>query len=63
MTVDEVAAHLADPNVRVFDANGESSYKEGHVKGAAHVTFNAVTPADLPPDKDTTLIFYCKNEH
>lgn len=64
LTVDEVAARLADSGGKTFiyDNNSKESWVDGHVPGARWVDSDHVTAADLPPDKTATLIFYCHNE-
>ena len=61
MSVADVAKHLHDKGVYVFDANGETVYADGHVPGATRIDFDAVTADKLPKDKLAKLIFYCKN--
>ncbi|HVY46763.1 MAG TPA: rhodanese-like domain-containing protein [Minicystis sp.] len=68
MTVDELAAKMTDAKagklkLAVYDANHKDDYAKGHIPGAKWVKFDAVTAADLPPEKDATLVFYCANEH
>jgi 3-mercaptopyruvate sulfurtransferase SseA len=64
LTVQQVADKMAHhENVAIFDANNRPRYERGHVPGARWVAFAAVTAADLPPDHDTQLVFYCANEH
>jgi len=62
LTVDQVEQKLNEGNVFVFDNNSEKTYKNGHLPNAKHVTPSKLTAADLPADKDATLIFYCANE-
>jgi rhodanese-related sulfurtransferase len=61
MDVPEVAKHLNDPTFHVYDANSDKVYAEGHVPHAIHLTFEDVTADKLPQDKQSTLLFYCKN--
>ena len=68
LTVDELAAKMADAKVgklklAVFDNNGLDTWKEGHLPGATWVQYDEIKPTDLPADKDTSLVFYCYNEH
>jgi hypothetical protein len=64
LTVDEVATRMAanDGKTFVYDNNDKARYNESHLPGARWVKFDAVTAADLPPDKTATLIFYCAHE-
>lgn len=68
LTVAQVASHIKDAaagkmKLAVYDNNARSRYDKSHVAGAAWVKFDEVSAADLPADKDTTLVFYCANEH
>jgi rhodanese-related sulfurtransferase len=64
MTVDQVATRIAahDGKTFIFDNNDKERWTKSHVPGAKWVKFNEVTAADLPADKDATLIFYCAHE-
>jgi len=68
LTVDEVEAKLALAKegklaFYAIDNNAKSVFDKGHVPGAKWVDHEHVTAADLPADKDATLVFYCANEH
>lgn len=63
MGVEDVAKILGKPDVYIFDANTESTFKEGHVPGAKFVVYRTYPESDLPKNKEATLIFYCKNRH
>ena len=68
LTVDQVAAKMEQAKsgalkLALVDNNQKDRWAKGHLPGAKWVQFDAVTPADLPADKDTTLVFYCANEH
>jgi rhodanese-related sulfurtransferase len=63
LSVAEVAAKRTDKNFYVYDNNHKSVFDDGHVPGAKWLDSSAVTAADLPADKDATLVFYCANEH
>lgn len=62
LSLDEVETRLSQPGVHVFDANPLEMYERGHLPGAKWVDFDKVSAADLPSDKQATLIFYCANE-
>lgn len=54
--------HLVDEKqVTVIDVNSDERFHQGHVPGARHLNGAEYTEADLPPDKTTTLVFYCSN--
>jgi hypothetical protein len=61
MTVDEVEHRLGQPNVYVYDGNGDETYHNNHVPGAVRLLSKNLTADKLPADKDATLIFYCAN--
>jgi hypothetical protein len=64
LTVDEVATRIAakDGKTFVYDNNPKESWVKAHVPGAKWLDDEHVTAADLPSDKNATLIFYCHNE-
>ncbi len=64
LTVDEVAARIAahDGKTFIYDNNDKDRWTKSHVPGAKWVAFDKVTAADLPPNKEATLVFYCAHE-
>lgn len=62
LTLDEAQVRLGKPGVYVFDANPREMFDRGHLPGAKWVEWDKVSTADLPPDRQATLIFYCANE-
>ena len=68
MSVDEVEAKLKEAKegkaaFYVFDNNAKPVFDKGHVPGAKWVDHENIKAADLPENKDATLVFYCANEH
>ena len=63
LTPAEVQARLGKKGVFVYDNNPIDVFHGGHVPGAKWVDYKAITAADLPADKEATLVFYCANEH
>jgi hypothetical protein len=68
MTVDELAAKMEEAKsgkskLLVVDNNQRDVFEKGHIPTAKWVKFDAVKASDLPADKETTLVFYCANEH
>src|SRR5580698_7084433 len=57
---ERVDAH--DGKLAIYDCNSKEQFGAAHLPGARWVDHLTVTAADLPPDKTTTLIFYCFNE-
>lgn len=60
------AKKLFDAGAHFYDARREAHFKEGRVKGAKPVVFDAskaqYTVLSLPKDKEAKLIFYCYGE-
>jgi hypothetical protein len=63
LTVDQVAERIGKPGVYIYDNNNRDEWVAGHVPTATWVDYEKMTTADLPADKNATLIFYCHNEH
>ena len=68
MTVDELEAKIAaakagQAKLAIFDNNAQDRFEKGHIPTAKWVKFDAYAASELPSDKDTTLVFYCSNEH
>jgi hypothetical protein len=68
LTIDELEARMADAKggkakLAVYDNNDHDRFDKGHIPGAKWVKFSDVKASDLPADKETTLVFYCSNEH
>ena len=63
ITHDELVRALAARTATLLDANGNESYKEGHIPGA--LNFEAVKTrlaTLLPADKSALIVAYCANE-
>jgi Rhodanese-like domain len=68
MTIDELEAKMAaakagQAKLAIFDNNQHDRFDKGHIPGAKWVKFSEYTASEMPADKDTTLVFYCSNEH
>jgi len=63
VSVEEVAVLLGRPGVQVIDANATEVFEAAHLPGAIHVNALRLAASDLPADRATTLVFYCKNPH
>jgi Rhodanese-like domain len=59
LSVDEVARRLGTPGFYVFDNNSRGRWKRSHVPGAVPLDPYDLSEAELPPDKQATLVFYC----
>ena len=64
VTVDELAAMLANAACVPVDANGaRTRERQGVIPGAVLLTDSAdYLPSELPGDKAKALVFYCANE-
>jgi rhodanese-related sulfurtransferase len=47
--------------VTIIDVNARQSWLQARVPGARHLDPLGFAGSDLPPDSDSTLIFYCSN--
>jgi rhodanese-related sulfurtransferase len=45
----------------VIDVNSAQSWAKAHVPGALHLDPQAFNGADLPTDKQASVVFYCSN--
>lgn len=68
MSVDELAAKMDEAKsgklaLFIYDNNHKERFDQSHIPGAKWVAFDKVSAADLPQDKNATLVFYCANEH
>jgi rhodanese-related sulfurtransferase len=59
LTVEQVAAGIAESRLTVFDANSRETFEAGHVPGATWVHYDSVSTATLPADQATPIVFYC----
>jgi phage shock protein E len=59
--VDEVPAALAQPNAILIDVREEDEWREGHVKGAVHLSRGTIEfkIQDQVPDLSTPIVLYC----
>jgi rhodanese-related sulfurtransferase len=63
ITPAELARSLGAADLKVFDANSPAVFARGHVPGATLIDYQDFTAGELPADKATRVIFYCKNTH
>src|SRR5471032_193847 len=47
--------------VTVVDVNSRQSWEKSRVPGALSLDPSAYNDSDLPPDKQSNLVFYCSN--
>ncbi len=59
LSVEEAAELILQGNAVVIDVNPRRRWASGHLPGAINLDPAEFTEADIPADKDATLIFYC----
>lgn len=62
MNVEDLSKAMKAEKVFVYDSNSTDMYKDGHIPGATHMTFDKVSADKLPKEKNSKLVFYCANE-
>ena len=64
VSVEELEAALADPDVVVIDAQGDDTYATAHIAGTDHFGFNTVTEqaAETILTKDQRVVVYCTDK-
>jgi len=68
LSIDELESRMAAAKagkgkLAIYDNNQHDRYVQSRITTAKWVDFKNVQASDLPADKDTTLVFYCANEH
>jgi rhodanese-related sulfurtransferase len=58
---DRVHHMVQEGRAVVIDVNGRHSWLTARVPGARHLDPVEFTDGDLPPDKESSLVFYCSN--
>ena len=52
---------IKDKQVTTVDVNSRQSWMKARVPGARNLDPADYNESDLPPDKDSALVFYCSN--
>ncbi|HYN05773.1 MAG TPA: rhodanese-like domain-containing protein [Vicinamibacterales bacterium] len=52
---------IQEQQVTVIDVNSRQSWAKAHVPGALNLDPADYKDSDLPPDKESSLVFYCSN--
>ena len=52
---------IQERQVTVIDVNSRQSWIKARVPGALNLDPADYNPSDLPPDKESSLVFYCSN--
>jgi len=55
----EVEQRLGEAGFFIFDNNAIAGWRQHHLPGAKHLEPADFEEADLPADKNATLVFYC----
>jgi len=58
---DELHRQIQEGRVTVIDVNSPQSWAKAHVPGALNLDPAQYDDSDLPPDKGSSLVFYCSN--
>ena len=57
----ELHRMIQEQKVTVIDVNSPQSWMKAHVPGALNLDPADYHDSDLPPDKESSLVFYCSN--
>lgn len=57
----ELHQMIQKQQVTVIDVNSHQSWMKARVPGALNLDPSGYNDGDLPPDKQSTLVFYCSN--
>ena len=62
ISISDLKAEMASHKIVLLDANGNESFKSGHIPGAINFAEKQDKLADvLPADKDVLVVAYCGN--
>ena len=62
LTPEELAAKLAEGNVRLIDVRTDEEVAEGVIPGAEHIPLDRFDPAMLGPDDGREVVLYCRSD-
>jgi rhodanese-related sulfurtransferase len=62
LTPEELAAKLAEGNVRLIDVRTDAEVAEGMIPGAEHIPLDRFDPAALGPDDGREVVLYCRSD-
>jgi rhodanese-related sulfurtransferase len=61
LSVEETADLIAEGHAVVVDVSPRRRWSSGHLPGAINLSPSEFTEADIPADKDATVLFYCSD--
>ena len=62
ITPEELAARLAEGNVRLIDVRTDEEVAEGIIPGAEHIPLDRFDPAALGPADGREVVLYCRSD-
>jgi rhodanese-related sulfurtransferase len=62
LTPEELAARLAEGNVRLIDVRTDEEVAEGMIPGAEHIPLDRFDAAALGPDDGRAVVLYCRSD-
>jgi len=63
ISTEDLSKGIQSKALFVVDCNSPDLYQQKHIPTAAHMNSSEPDPKVLPKDKNTPLVFYCKNPH
>jgi len=61
ISTEDLAKGIQDKSLVVVDCNLPETYQKGHIPSAVHMNSSQPDANVLPKDKNSNLVFYCKN--
>lgn len=62
LTPEELAAKLANGNLRLIDVRTDAEVAEGMIPGAEHIPLDRFDPSALGPDDGREVVLYCRSD-
>ncbi len=62
ISTEDLSKGIQENQFIVFDCNSRESYEKMHIPSAAHMDVIAPNLKIFPSNKETPLVFYCKND-
>ncbi len=61
ISTEDLGKGIKERSLMIFDNNSPELYEKKHIPTAVHMDFDHPDPKILPPEKNSPLVFYCKN--